>query len=123
MEDIGERNRHGNGRFGRNEWIDGLVQGVELLGRRVLLQELAGDLALGGEDDAVGGQDAQGGAGVGDGLEGIFDLVQTALGREDGRLWSHVWSVGSCRGQESNWRTMVVGWLTLESYLLDMVAV
>lgn len=63
-----------------------LVQSVDLLGRRVLLQELRRDLALGGEDDAVLGQDANGSASVGDGLEGILDLVQTPIGGEDGCL-------------------------------------
>jgi len=63
-----------------------LVEDVELLGRCVLLQELGCDLALSGQDDAVLGQDADGGAGVRDGFESIFDLVQATLGREDGCL-------------------------------------
>jgi hypothetical protein len=63
-----------------------LVERVELLGRRVLLEQLGGDLALGGEHDAVAREDAERGAGVRDGLERVLDLVQPALGREDGRL-------------------------------------
>jgi len=39
--------------------------------------------ALGGQEDAVLGQDAQAGAGVRDGLHGVLHLVQTALRRED----------------------------------------
>jgi hypothetical protein len=63
-----------------------LVEGVQLLGGGVLLEQLGCDLALGGEHDAVAREDAEGGAGVGDGLERVLDLVQPAFRREDGRL-------------------------------------
>ena len=63
-----------------------LVQDVQLLGARVLLQQLARHLALGGKDDAILGQHPQRGSGVRDGLERVFDLVQTPLGGEDGGL-------------------------------------
>lgn len=45
-----------------------LVEDVKLLRRGVLLQELGCDLALGGEDNAILGEDTNGGTGVGDGL-------------------------------------------------------
>lgn len=77
-EDVGVG---GHARHGADHVV---VEDVELLGRRVLLEELGGDFALGGEDDAVLGEDTDGGAGVGDGLEGVLDLVQPALWREDG---------------------------------------
>lgn len=51
-----------------------------------MLQQLAGDLALGGEHDAVLCEDTESCAGMRDGLESIFDLVEATLGREDGRL-------------------------------------
>jgi hypothetical protein len=63
-----------------------LVDGVELLGRGVLFEELGSDLALSCQNDSVLGQDTDGRASVRDGLEGIFDLIETALGREDGGL-------------------------------------
>lgn len=63
-----------------------LVQNVELLGRGILLKQLRRHLALSGQDDAILGEDADGCAGVGDGLEGIFDLVEAAFGGEDGCL-------------------------------------
>lgn len=65
---------------------DILVQDVQLLSGGVLLEQLGGDSALGGQDDAVLGQNANGGAGMGDGFEGVLDLVETTFGREDGRL-------------------------------------
>ena len=71
-----------------------LIQDIELLSRGVLLEELGSDLALGGEDDAVLGQNANGRAGVRDGLEGIFDLVQTPVGGEDGCLGARLAGVG-----------------------------
>jgi hypothetical protein len=65
---------------------DSLIENVQLLGGRVLLQQLARDLALGGEDNAVAGEDTEGSTGVGDGLERILNLVEAALGGEDGCL-------------------------------------
>jgi hypothetical protein len=65
---------------------DALIENVQLLSGRVLLQQLARDLALGGEDNAVAGEDAEGSSGVGDGLKRILDLVEAALGGEDGCL-------------------------------------
>ncbi len=59
-----------------------VVEDVDLLGGGVLVQQLGGHLALGGQDDAVGGQDADDGACLGDGLQRILDLVESALGRE-----------------------------------------
>lgn len=44
--------------------MDALVQDVELLGRSVLLQQLRGDLSLGGQDDTILGQDTNGGTGM-----------------------------------------------------------
>lgn len=38
-----------------------LVQNVELLGGSVLLQQLRGDLSLGGKDNTILGQDTNGG--------------------------------------------------------------
>jgi hypothetical protein len=71
-----------------------LVQDVELLCRCVLLQQLGCDLALGGEDDAVLGEDTDGGTGMGDGFQGILDLVETTFGGEDGCLWR--WIASAC---------------------------
>lgn len=65
---------------------DILVQDVQLLGGGVLLEQLGGDTALGGQDDAILGQNANGGAGMGNGLEGVLDLVETTFGGEDGCL-------------------------------------
>jgi hypothetical protein len=63
-----------------------LVQRVQLLCRRVLLEQLRRHLALGREHDAVAREDAERRARVRDGLERVLDLVQPALGRKDGRL-------------------------------------
>lgn len=41
-----------------------VVEDVQLLGARILLEQLAGDFPFGGEHDAVGGEDAEGSAGV-----------------------------------------------------------
>lgn len=73
---------------GDNPTVPGslLVQYVQLLRRGVLLQQLRCDFPLGGKDNAVLGKDADGGAGVGNRLESIFDLVEATLGREDGCL-------------------------------------
>jgi hypothetical protein len=65
---------------------DALIENVQLLGGRVLLQQLARDLALGGEDNAVAGENTEGSSGVGDGLKRILDLVEAAFGGEDGCL-------------------------------------
>lgn len=51
-----------------------------------MLEQLRRHLTLGGQDDAIFGEDTDGGTGVGDGLEGIFDLVEATLGGEDGCL-------------------------------------
>lgn len=63
-----------------------LVQCVQLLGGCVLLQQLARHLAFCGKDDAIAGEDSYCGAGERDGFQGIFDLVQASLRREDGSL-------------------------------------
>lgn len=68
------------------EMGDTLVEDVELLGARVLFQQLAGDLALSGEDNSILCQHAERGSGMRDSLERVFDLVETALGGEDGGL-------------------------------------
>lgn len=68
------------------QW-NALIEDVQLLGGGVLLQQLAGDLALGGQHDTVLCEDTESCAGMRNGFEGIFDLVQAALGREDGRLF------------------------------------
>lgn len=65
---------------------DALVENVELLGRRVLLEQLRRHLALSSQDDAVLGQYSDGGSGMGDGFQGVLDLVETAFWREDGCL-------------------------------------
>lgn len=62
-----------------------LIQDIQLFGTSVLLKQLAGHLALCGQDDAVGCEDAEGGAGVRDGFQCILDLVEPALGGENGR--------------------------------------
>jgi hypothetical protein len=63
-----------------------LVQDVQLLGRCILLQQLASDLPLCGENNAILCQDTERCSGVRDSLEGIFDLVEATLWGEDGRL-------------------------------------
>lgn len=66
--------------------FDALVEDVQLLGGCVLLQQLRRHLALCRKDDAVFGQNANGGSGVGDGFQGILDLVEATLRGEDGCL-------------------------------------
>jgi len=56
------------------------VDGVETLGGRTDVEEGGADALAGGEDDAVGRHDAEGGTGLGDGLDRIFDLVETTCG-------------------------------------------
>lgn len=63
-----------------------LVQNVELLGRRVLLQQLRRHLALSSQDDTILGQYSNSSSGVGNGFQGVLDLVETAFWREDGCL-------------------------------------
>lgn len=46
--------------------------------------ELCGGFLLDAEDDIVGAADADGGVALADGLEGVFDLEEVAVGREDG---------------------------------------
>lgn len=57
---------------------------VRLLGGASLHEQLGGHLALGREHDAVRAAQADARAGVGDGLDGVLDLVQAALGGEGG---------------------------------------
>lgn len=57
-----------------------LIEDVELLGRGVLLEKLGCDLALGSKNDAVLGEDTNGGTSMRDGLERIFNLVESTLG-------------------------------------------
>lgn len=63
-----------------------LVEDVELLGRRVLLEQLRRHLALSSQDDAILGQYSNSSSGMGDGFQSVLDLVETALWREDGCL-------------------------------------
>lgn len=65
-----------------------LVQNVQLLRRRVLLQQLGRHLSLRSQHDAVVGQYADRRAGERYRLERILDLVQAAFRREDGCLGS-----------------------------------
>ena len=46
--------------------------------------ELGGGLLLDAEDDGVGAADADGGVPLADGLEGVLDLEEVAVGGEDG---------------------------------------
>ena len=46
--------------------------------------ELWGGLLLDAEDDGVGAADADGGVALADGLEGVLDLEEVAVGGEDG---------------------------------------
>lgn len=72
------------GRRTEKRGVDELIQGVQLLGGCVLFEQLAGDLALSGQDNAILGQYTQSSTSVRDGLKSVFDLIETALGREDG---------------------------------------
>lgn len=71
-----------------------LIENVELLGRCVLLEELGGDLALSSEDDTILGEDTDGGTGMGNSFQSIFDLVQTTFGGEDSCLLEEMVLVG-----------------------------
>ena len=75
-----------DGKGWRGPGRDSLVQDVQLLGRCVLLEELRGHFALGGEYDAIVGEDADCRAGEGDGFKSILDLVEPTLRGEDGGL-------------------------------------
>lgn len=119
----GRRRRQGNA----------LVENVELLGRRVLLEQLRRHLALGSQDDAILGQDSNGGSGMGDGLQGVLDLVETAFWREDGCLGRRsamarqrrlsVLAARSWGWVQDQAEIQLVRRLTRESYLRDMVGV
>ena len=63
-----------------------LVEDVELFSRRVLLQQFACHFSFSSEDDSIFGEDSQSCASMGDGFKGIFNLVETAFGGEDGGL-------------------------------------
>jgi hypothetical protein len=67
-----------------------LVQDVQLLCRRILLQELACYFALCCQYNSIFGKDAYGGTGMCNGFKGILYLIETAFGGEDGglRSWS-----------------------------------
>ena len=65
-----------------------LIEDVELFGGGVLLEELAGDFPLGGQDDAIGSQYTESCTGERDGFQGIFYLIEAAFGGEDGCLGS-----------------------------------
>lgn len=115
---------------------DILIQNVQLLGGGVLFQQLGCHAALGGQDDAILGQDANGCAGVRNGLEGILDLVETAFGGEDGSLRRMVSCLACfllCVVGGGRWMKLELEQLpgsspsrsrrlTRESYLRDMVA-
>jgi len=53
-------------------------------GYRPRVLELGGGLLLDAEDDGVDAADADGGVALADGLEGVLDLEEVAVGGEDG---------------------------------------
>lgn len=63
-----------------------LIQDIELLSRRVLLEQLRRHLALSSQDDAILGQNSNSSSSMGDGFQGVLDLIETAFWREDGCL-------------------------------------
>ena len=75
-EDVGIGGQAGHGAGGVVAELVGLLGGF---GRG---EEAGRDALLAGHDDAVLGQDADAGAGVVDGLDGILDLVEPTLGAE-----------------------------------------
>jgi len=58
------------------------VQTADLVSGNTGVQKLVGE-PLGGQEDAIPGQDAQAGARLRSGLHGVFHLVETALRRKD----------------------------------------
>ena len=88
-----------------------LIENVQLFSRSVLLEKLGGNFSLGSKDYSICGKNAQRSAGVRDGFESIFDLVEAAFGREDCCLMMVNW-------QAERWVNLV----TLESYRRDIVA-
>ena len=63
-----------------------LIEGVDLLGDLAFLEEEGGLVLFGDEDDSLAGDDADGGAGLVDGLDGVLELLEAAVGRESGGL-------------------------------------
>ena len=60
-----------------------LVEFINLFGKVDLVEQFVCVAFFGGQNDAVIGQDAQTGAGMRDGLQRVFNLVQATFWRKD----------------------------------------